>query len=91
MSDAIEEMKEASWALARECLDILPPDDLATSGLALIHVIIVWLAEIPEEARPQTYMQWMDMLHRQLNHSGVMHVQSHIEKVPIPEGSDAVH
>ena len=71
-----EEMNQAGWELAGDCLDILPADDLALTGLALIHLIAVWLHAIPEEARPMTYMQWLDMLHRQLDRAEVMKIHT---------------
>lgn len=90
MSD-IHNMNKTAWALARECFDVLPPEDVVLSGLALMHMVVTWIAEVPEERRPQIYMQWMDMLHRQLNCAEVLYVRTEIEKVPITEPSEAVH
>jgi len=90
MSD-IHNMNKAAWALARQCLDVLPPEDIGLSGLALMHIIVTWLAEVPEKKRPSTYVQWMDMLHKQLVAAEVLLIRSEIEQVPITEASEAVH
>jgi len=74
-----KELNEAGWELAGDCLDILPADNLAVTGLALIHLIAVWLAAVREDARPMTYMQWLDMLHRQLDRAGVMKIHAETE------------
>jgi UTP:GlnB (protein PII) uridylyltransferase len=76
-----KELSEASWELAEECLDILPNDNLPLTGLALIHLIGVWLNAIPEAGRAITYMQWLDMLHTHLTDAGVMKVVSRTDVV----------
>ena len=84
-----KDMNEASWRLANDCLDLLPCDDLPMTGLTLIHLIAVWLAAVPEGARPATYVHWLEMLHDQLDRAGVIKIHSTLE--PIEERSEAVH
>jgi len=71
-----KELGEASWAIAEDCLDLLPRDDLPMTGTVLIHLVAVWLNAIPEGARPPAYMQWLDMLHRQLDRNHVIKIVS---------------
>jgi hypothetical protein len=84
-----EELSEAGWELATDCLVLLPSDNLPLTGLALMRLTGVWLNAIPEEARAITYMQWLDMLHTHLTKAGVMKIASRTEVVEEP--SQAVH
>jgi hypothetical protein len=85
----LKDMSEESWELAEACLDILPRDNLAVSGLTLIQLLTVWLAAVPEEQRVQSYLQWLEMLHRHLTQNGVMFVTE--VDVPAVEPSGMVH
>jgi hypothetical protein len=86
-----KELSAASWELAEACLDILPRDNFAVSGLAIIQLLTVWLAAVPEDQRVQTYMYWMDMLHKHLNQNEVMQIKAVVEAVPVSELSETVH
>ena len=90
MSERLKDMSDESWELAEACLDILPRENLAVSGLTLIQLTTVWLAAIPEEARVHSYLQWLEMLHKHLNQNGVMFVKEVTEDA-VTEPSEMVH
>lgn len=87
--ERLKALDAASWELAGACLDILPADDLAKSGLTIIHLVSVWLNAMPEDKRALAYMQWLEILHKNLERRGVMKIHSAIEEIEVPD--ETVH
>lgn len=85
----LQRTANASRKLSQECLKILPADNLLVTGMALVHLVSIWLNAVPEDQRVQAYMDWIDTLHEQLHAGGVLGVNAVIEALDDP--SNAVH
>jgi hypothetical protein len=86
----IKRLAKVSWELANNCLDILPAHDLSMTGLALVHLVAVWLNAVPEVERVSAYMKWLDTLHVQLDANSVLSVTAVTAALDEPP-SQAVH
>jgi hypothetical protein len=74
---------EAAWDLARDCLDVLPYEDLQLSGRALVHIMSLWLnAHAEGEGRVMAYMDWLSALHVQLTVNNIMNIKTEVHPAP---------
>lgn len=83
------QVTDVSWKLVNDCLDILPANDLAVTGFALVHLVSIWLKAVPEEGRADVYLKWLENLHTQLHIARVLSVVAVTEA--LDETPGAVH
>lgn len=85
------EKREEGRRLARQCLStFLPPDNLYVTGLALIEMVATWLSAVPEEGRPEVYMEWLRLLHVDFIKNDVLMIKA-IPEEAYESPSNAVH
>jgi hypothetical protein len=69
---------DEAWELACQCFDLLPPENLTVTGIALVHMVAVWLRAFSDDARAGAYMTWLDTLHHQLTENEILKIRTEL-------------